>query len=108
MIATPSKTIAKNSDESPEVKGMSSPNNSSSTKEIQQSGELKSDYSKLKIKDLGRDKPGKNNHSVINPYQANKKDKNMAVSYQFESKDGDRSSDSEHSLHRPSNNKPKW
>ncbi len=56
------------------------------------------------MKDLGGDKPSKNNQSVINSYHmANigKKDKNMAVSYQFESKDCDKSSDSEHSLHRP-------
>lgn len=80
------------------MKGISSPNNSSSTKEIQQSGELKANYTKLKMKDLGGDKL-KNNQSVINTYnmshvQDPKKDKNMAVSYQFQNKEADDSSDS--------------
>jgi hypothetical protein len=114
MISTPTpKTNTKYLDSSPDVKGISSPNNSSSTKEIQQSGELKANYTKLKMKDLGGDKP-KNNQSVINPYnmphlQDPKKDKNMAVSYQFQSKEEDNSSDSERSLKRaPRKKEAKW
>lgn len=57
------------------------------------------------MKDLGREKPSKNNQSVINCNHSDKKDKNMAVSYQFESKD---SSDSEHSLNRPNHHPNKW
>ena len=50
------------------------------------------------MKDLGGDKL-KNNQSVINTYnmshvQDPKKDKNMAVSYQFQNKEADDSSDS--------------
>ena len=66
MIATPTPKTKKH-EESPDVKCISSPNNSSSTKEIQQSGEIKSNYIKLKMKDLGGDK-AKNNQSVINTY----------------------------------------
>jgi hypothetical protein len=65
------------------------------------------------MKDLGGDKP-KNNQSVINTYnvphvQDPKKDKNMAVSYQFQNKEEDDSSDSEHSLERaPRKKETKW
>jgi hypothetical protein len=113
MVATPTpKTMTKELDSSPDVRGISSPNNSSSTKEIQQSGELKANYTKLKMKDLGGDKP-KNNQSVINTYSMvhvndPKKDKNMAVSYQFQNNEDD-SSDSERSLKRaPHKKETKW
>lgn len=55
------------------------------------------------MKDLGGDKL-KNNQSVINTYSMTnmndnvndpKKDKNMAISYQFQNKEEDHSSDSE-------------
>jgi hypothetical protein len=64
------------------------------------------------MKDLGGDKH-KNNQSVINTYsmasmQDPKKDKNMAVSYQFQSND-DHSSDSERSLKKaPRKKEAKW
>lgn len=64
------------------------------------------------MKDLGGDKP-KNNQSVINTYnvahtQDPKKDKNMAVSYQFQNKEED-NSDSEGSLERaPRKKETKW
>lgn len=101
MVSTPTAKAPKKQEESPEVKCISSPNNSSSTKEIQQSGELSPYYNKLKLNDLG-DRP-KNNQSVIpstipaglSPEP--KKDKNMTASYQFESKDCS-SSDSQRSL----------
>ena len=65
------------------------------------------------MKDLGGDKP-KNNQSVINTYTIAttlspeaKKEKNMAASYQFESKDCS-SSGSERSLQKGAKKETKW
>lgn len=65
------------------------------------------------MKDLGGDNKLKNNQSTINIHsmthmQEPKKDKNMAVSYQFQ-KEKDDSSDSDRSLKRATNKKEtKW
>jgi len=74
---------------------------------------LKANYTILKMKDLGGDNKLKNNQSTTNiqsmtHMQDPKKDKNMAVSYQFQ-KDKDDSPDSDRSLKRVTNKKEtKW
>lgn len=77
----------------------SSPNNSSSTKEIGTSGEMEEAYRSLKMQDLAPHR--KNNQSHIQHHLPDSHNKNMTVSYQFKRPDPQSDSESDRSSRPP-------